>query len=358
MRRVAFVLLTGLLLSAIPPALSTSFAQATATPMATATATATTTPTVTSTGGPATATTTPTSTLAPALWVPIAVKGVGGDNSGIQVQNISGGSASVSLDYYDQAGTLVTSEPTQSVAAGSSVTFYQPAQGLLPLGFDGSAVVRSSTSQVAAIVNRAVIGGTASDGSITIPPGASTATQASVPLVYGGLNGYVTTISVDNSSTTTGTYTVALQANVGSTGTASLSLTIPPTAVRRVRVGTDVAVPGGFMGTALITGTTSLVAAGESRNTSTTVLLSAGGVATGTTTVNSPLLFKNYDANMWVSGAQVVNTSSGTVTVNGTIRSRDDNTSYGLASITLGPNQGYFYDMLAVSGLPDNFVGS
>jgi hypothetical protein len=292
-----------------------------------------------------------------ALYVPIAVKGAAGDDSGIQVQNISGSTASVAIEYYDQAGNLIASDAPQSVGAGNSLTFYQPTEPGLPFGFDGSAVVRSNQN-VAAIVNRVnYTGSLASAGSLTVPM-APTATQFTVPLVYGGMNGYITTLSVQNTSGATATYTVNLQSNVGSTGTATLSLTIPANAVRRVRVGTDVAVPAGFIGTAVVTGSATLVAVGETRNASTSVWLGYGGVATGTTAVNAPLLFKNYDANMWVSGAQVANMSTTTVTVNGSVKNRDDNTTYSLQTVTLGPNQGFFYDMLTVAGLPDNFVGS
>jgi len=107
----------------------------------------------------------------------------------------------------------------------------------------------------------------------------------------------------------------------------------------------------------MITGSASLVAVGESRNAGNSIFLSSGGVATGTTTVNTPLVFKNYDANQWMSAAQVVNTSSGTITVNGSVKSRDDNTTFSLQSVTLGPNQGFLYDM-TTAAVPDNFVGS
>jgi hypothetical protein len=198
----------------------------------------------------------------------------------------------------------------------------------------------------------------ASSNSITIP-NAPSANQFTVPLVYGGMNGFVTTLSIQNTGTATSTYTVSLQANVGTSGSpTSTSVTIPPNAVRRLRVGTDIAVASGFIGTAMITGSGTLIAVGESRNAGNSIWLGAGGVAMGTTTTNAPLLFKNYDANGWVSGAQVSNTSSATVTVNASVKNRDDNTTYSLPTVTLGPNQGHLYDLGTTSGVPDNFVGS
>ena len=352
MKRIAFLLLTSVLLAAIPPAVAPGFAQTptstpTETPTATPTATATSTPTVTTTPAPPTF----------ALYVPIAVKGALGDDSGIQVQNNAGSAATISIEYYDQAGNLVFTSGPHTVQAGSSTTFYQPAEIGLPFGFDGSAVVRSSQS-VSAILNRVNYTSTlASSGSLTVPT--SPAATFTVPLVYGGLNGYFTTLSVQNASTTVATYTVNLQANAGTTGSPTMTtVTVPPNAVRRLRVGMDIAAPSGFVGTATVTGSAALVAVGETRNTSNSIWLGYGGVATGSTTQNAPLLFKNYDANVWVSGAQVANTSNTTITVNASVRSRDDNTIYALPTVTLGPNQGHFYDLLTTGNLPDNFVGS
>src|SRR2546428_8048522 len=159
MRRLPSLILPAVVLMSIPASVAPGFAQ-TATPTSTSTPgtpTATSTPgtpTATSTPGTPTLTTTPTTALPLALYVPIAVKGVAGDDSGIQVQNISGSAASVAIEYYDQAGNLIASDAPQTVAAGNSVTFYQPTEVGLPFGFDGSAVVRSNQN-VAAIVNRA-----------------------------------------------------------------------------------------------------------------------------------------------------------------------------------------------------------
>jgi len=137
-----------------------------------------------------------------------------------------------------------------------------------------------------------------------------------------------------------------------------VTTSIPPNAVRRFRVGVDVAVPAGFIGTATVTGGAALVAVGETRNTGNSIWLGYGGVPTGATTQNAPLQFKNYDVNQWNTAAQVANTTNTTVTVNASVRSRDDNTTYSLPTVTLGPNQGFLYDLLTIGGVPDNFVGS
>jgi len=294
--------------------------------------------------------------LGSSLYVPVAVKQANGDDSGIQVQNLSGSSSTIYLTYYDQNGFAIATDGPQNVTAFNSVTFYQPSNTTLPSGFDGSAVVQS-TQPIAAIVNRVNYTGTnASAGSTTLPSGAG-GSNVTVPLVYGGQNGYVSTISIQNTSTGTATYTVSLQANGVTTPTSTVQVTIPSLAVKRLRVGTDLFVPSTFLGSAIISASgATLTAVAETRNSSNGILMSSAGFASGTTTINAPLLFKNY--NGWVSGAQVANMSSTTITVNAQLHNRDNDSALGLPPVTLGPNQAYFYDLATVSFLPDGFVGS
>lgn len=292
--------------------------------------------------------------LGSVLYVPVALKNASGDDSGIQVQNTSGTAATVHLIYYGQNGNAVAADGPQSVPAGGSWTFYQPGDPNLPGGFDGSAVVHS-TQPIAAIVNRVnYIGALAYAGSLTVPT--SSGTQLTVPLVYGGLNGYSTTVSIQNTGATAATYLLSLQANTSTSPTTTLSVTIPALAVRRVRIGIDVAVPPTFIGTATIGSSTTAIAVAETRNPSTNILLGYAGFTTGANVTNAPLLFKNY--NGWVSGAQVANLSGSTITVNASLRNRDTGATLALPSVTLSANQGYFYDLAAHSIVTDGFVGS
>ncbi|MBM2812370.1 MAG: hypothetical protein HW416_3129 [Chloroflexi bacterium] len=294
--------------------------------------------------------------LGSVLYVPIAVRNAAGDDSGIQVQNNSPSQATVYLAYYDQSGNAVFTSGPQSVAAGDSHTFYQPGESGLPGGFDGSAVAHS-TQPVSAIVNRVNYSGAlAYSGSLTVPSAAAT-TQVNVPLVYGGMNGYNTTLSIQNTSTAAATYTVALQQNGFASPTASIQVQIPSLAVRRIRIGSDVAVPTNFVGAAMISSSASLIAVGETRNTSLNVMLGYAGIGVGATTMNAPLLFKNA-SNGWVSGVQVVNMANATVTLNASLRNRDSGIAFGLPPITLSPNQANFYDLGALTALPDEWIGS
>ncbi|MEA2639047.1 MAG: hypothetical protein QOF51_441 [Chloroflexota bacterium] len=378
MRIISFLVTLGILLASLAAAATPGFAQtptltATLAPTSAATSTPTVAPTAatltptadtTATGTvvPTTSvTTTPTGVTTPlptgfSLYVPIAVKGVNGDDSGIQVQNTTGSSGTASVTYYNQNGTAVASDGPAALPPNGSITFYQPANPSLSPGFDGSAVVQA-TQPIAAIVNRVnYTRSLASAGSITIPP-TSNATQVTIPLVYGGLNGYVTTISVMNTSTSTATYTLNLMSNNASGITNASQLTIPANAVRRVRVGVDTFAPGNFIGTAVISSSSaSLTAVAETYNAGTSALLSYAGATTGSATTNAPLLFKNY--NDWISGVQVANMSASGVTVSASLRDRDSGIAFGLPSVTLGANQGAFFDLSTIAELPDGFVGS
>jgi hypothetical protein len=72
--------------------------------------------------------------------------------------------------------------------------------------------------------------------------------------------------------------------------------------------------------------------------------------------MNAPLLFKNY--NGWISGAQVVNVSSGPVTVQAQIFQRDVPGSLNLPQRPLGPNESFTYYLPAEPRIADGFVGS
>jgi hypothetical protein len=129
-------------------------------------------------------------------------------------------------------------------------------------------------------------------------------------------------------------------------------------AASRVRLSQELGVPADFIGTAVVSGSggATLVAASETLNESNGMLMSYAGFGSGANTVNTPLLFKNY--NGWVAGAQVVNVSVGTITVNATVYQRDSAVSYNLGTRTLLPNESYTYYLPAIAEIPDGFVGS
>ncbi len=306
------------------------------------------------------------------LFVPVISKGAAGGSTALHVQNISGTGTTVFVLYYDMNGrTEPAWTQTADILSGASAMFDTAANAALPAGFDGSAVVQSAQA-ITAIVNRinltastplidgevrtATQGG-ASAGSFTAFA-SGTANQMTVPVTFGGYRGYRTTISIQNTGSQPASYNVALYPTGVTSPVATVPRLIPPMASARVRLGTDIGVPADFIGTAVISGASgaTLVAASETLNETTGVLFSYSGFSGGANVVNTPLLFKNY--NGWVSGAQVVNMSPGTITVNATIYQRDSAVTIGLGGRTLVPNESYTYYLPAISELPDNFVGS
>jgi hypothetical protein len=306
------------------------------------------------------------------LFVPVIAKGAAGGSTTVHVQNIASVPTTVYVLYYDVNGhTEATWTQTANVLAGASAMFDASANNALPAGFDGSAVVQSAQA-ITAIVNRVNTSGatqlTTGDVQSATQRGASAgsfpafasgaATQMTVPVTFGGYRSYRTTISVQNTSSQPASYNVALYPTGVTSPVTTIPRLIPPLASARIRLGTDIGVPADFIGTAVVSGIggATLVAASETLNEATGVLLSYAGFEAGTNVVNTPLLFKNY--NGWVSGAQVVNMAPGTITVNATIYQRNSAVTIGLGSRTLQPNESYTYYLPAISELPDDFVGS
>jgi hypothetical protein len=305
------------------------------------------------------------------LFVPVVSKGAAGGSTTIHVQNIGSAPTTVYVLYYDMNGhTESTWTQTANILPGGSAPFEASANPVLPAGFDGSAAIQSATP-ISAIVNRigTSAGMVATDGDLhAAQAGASsgsfpafatgTANTMTIPVVFGGYRSYRTTISVQNTGVAPASYTIALYPTGVTTPATTITRLIAPMASARVRLSSADGVPADFIGTAVVSGVAgaTLVAASETLNEGNGMLLSYAGFAGGANSVNTPLLFKNY--NGWVSGAQVVNMSPGTVTVNATIFQRDSAVSVNLGQRTLLPNESYTYYLPAIAELPDSFVGS
>lgn len=305
------------------------------------------------------------------LFVPIAAKLGAGHGTVLHVQNVSNAATTVYVLYYDGNGrTEPAWTQTANILPGASVAFDASANAALPTGFDGSAVVQSA-EPVTAVVTRVNLAGTMilTDGDVhaaqanassgALPAFSSgIANQMTIPVTFGGYRSYRTTISIQNTGTVPGSYTVVLYPTGMTTPVATIPQLIQPMAAARVRLSQDLGVPADFIGTAVVTGSAgaTLVAAAETLNESNRLLMSYAGFSAGANVVHTPLLFKNY--NGWVSGAQVVNMSVGTITVNASIYQRDSAISFGLGTRTLLPNESYTYYLPAVAELPERFVGS
>jgi hypothetical protein len=308
--------------------------------------------------------------------VPVVVKRPPFDTTAIFVQNVSPTGTNVTVQYFDLSGaTQPQWTRTQPIAPGESIIFDTATDPAVPLGFDGSAVL-DSPQPITAVVNRlitlepggpapqavappeelAFASGRSSAGSFTVSSGIP-ATQSTVPVVFGGYHGYFTTLSVQNTGPAPGNYSIAFSRTGFPGPISTIQRSIPPHTSARIRVGPETGVPPDFVGTAFVTGAASTLAvAAETIHIETGVYLSYSGFPTGTTTVNTPLLFKHY--NGWLSGAQVVNVSPSPVVVNATIIQRDVPVPLQLPPRPLAPNESVTYYLPAIEPLPDGFVGS
>lgn len=303
------------------------------------------------------------------LYVPVALKFGPGDSSSIFVQNISQTFTTVTVQFYDTNGV---SDPswtrTAPIGAGESALIELATHLALPFGFDGSAVVESP-QPITAAVNRLGLSASgppspdasqsqlASAGAFSLKAG-NAAPQHTVPVAFGGYHGYFTTLSLQNAGTAVGSFTIRLFPTGFSSPVATLTRSIPPKAVARVRLGLEAGAPPDFVGTVVIAAPSggAVVVASETIQRESGVALSYGGFPSGANVANAPLLFKNY--NGWVSGAQVVNTSQSPVVVTAAVLQRDVPVALNLGARPLAPNESLTYYLPAINELPDDFVGS
>lgn len=125
--------------------------------------------------------------------------------SGVQVQNLSGSTASITLSFYDNASGNLSGSPTaDSLSPNSSKTYFATT---LPVssGFNGSLVV-SSNQPVAAISNILGNNGVASASYVGTSAGNTTLL---LPLLMKGNSGNDTWFNVQNTGTADATVNIA-----------------------------------------------------------------------------------------------------------------------------------------------------
>jgi hypothetical protein len=143
--------------------------------------------------------------------------------SGVQVQNLSGSTANITLSFYDTAtGNLSGSPTADTIAANSSKTYFATT---LPVssGFNGSLVV-SSNQPVAAISNILGNNGVASASYVGTATGNTTLL---LPLLMKGNSGNDTWYNIQNTGTADANVSIAY-----SDGTSAGPTTIKPGAAR------------------------------------------------------------------------------------------------------------------------------
>lgn len=164
------------------------------------------------------------------ILFPVVKKQLGGRSTGLQVQNVTGGSVGVTMVYYGAGGTCpagnVYTETLQTVAAGASVTYLDSA--LLPAGCLASAVA-TGTGNIAGVVNEAFLpctGSCVQRATIYAAfPGSSATTKLVAPVFKEDFGSKRTGLSIQNVGNATATATVVFQ--VGTTTYTYNNLSIP-----------------------------------------------------------------------------------------------------------------------------------
>lgn len=111
----------------------------------------------------------PTSSASAEISVPLYKEYFHGNTSGIQVQNVSGGDVTVTLEYNPVDGSPATVSHSQPIPAGGSTTFFGVSQGTSPGDIDGAepgllntyggVVITSDGGNIVAIANESSFGG-------------------------------------------------------------------------------------------------------------------------------------------------------------------------------------------------------
>jgi hypothetical protein len=371
-------LLIGLALPAAPAGAQTPTAEPTATTAATATTaptatiapTATTAPTATAVP---TGTAVPTATLAPTLtvgatltpiptqvgaastvYIPLVLNRAGQVETGLQVQNLSGAAAGLTLTYFDQDGR---SRPEWvervNVAANDSYTFYTPGNTNLPAGFVGSAVVQG-TQPIGAIVNQQ----TQPDarpfyvGTFVAPSNPST--TVFLPYALKQVDTRGSTITVQNAGAAATTVDARFYTPDGLVG--RVQLFVPALASRRLRLADIGEVPGGMNAAAVLVADQPIVAVGDVYDTATGILQVYTGVSTGAGSQLAPLLFKERGG--WDSEIRVQNTTASAVSVRVRVQPTGGGTEITSAAVTVAANAPFTFRPRDLPELPSGLVAS
>lgn len=283
-------------------------------------------------------------------------------NSSIIVANPSASqTANVSMTFVNNSGGSALSAPiTFTVAPGSSVQKYVPSiSGLV----DGRyAVLIDSDIAVTAIANLA----SSSPSTSTSYNGISqseVATSFNIPSVYRKYVGvYSTSIVIQNASTTAPANVTIAYKNSAGTTIATESKTIPTNASVTVDQEATPNLPDNFVGSATITSDQSIAAifliAGNTG--SSNQLASARGIATGSTTVNLPVMYNDYFQGTWRTSALVQNVDTTDATVE--VKYFQGGAQVGTQSATISPGSSQLFLQYAIgtrsAPVPTGFNGS
>ena len=135
------------------------------------------------------------------VYAPLIMNNYYGWDTSINVQNTSSYVASVTIEYYEQDGTLVASYDNRSIPPYASRSYYSPSEEGLPDDFIGTARI-TSNQPVAVIVNQSSPHGGSQTRGMSYNGTSTGSTYVALPdvLNYYGSEKWVSSVNVRNLS--------------------------------------------------------------------------------------------------------------------------------------------------------------
>lgn len=201
----------------------------------------------------------------------------------ITYQNVGASSSSVSVTFYDSAGTSY-SAPQAALPAGAGTSLFVGGVGNVPSGFKGAAILQSSERVVATLVqipNSTTVKNRPLSNGFSADQGSTTYLIATV---LKGAFATNSTFSVQNASGGPVTVNVTLKDTSGTTYPLPAA-TLAMGAAKYYDVNTIASVPAGFNGSATVTASGNVVTSVMEASTNGTAVSAFEGVPTGSATV-------------------------------------------------------------------------
>ncbi len=286
-------------------------------------------------------------------YVPMLFKDAFGGSykSALYIQNLSNGSANLTIEFINDSGVVVHTI-TEPLAAKASKGYWLSSIGGIPAGFAGGAKITADQPILA--VGRPHIGSEVmtyngvSSGSIT----------AWLPMFFkNGFGSYNTALYVQNVTNASASLTIEYL-NLDGTVACTDNDTLAAKASKgywSLQVACDSgSLPSGFVGGVKVTSTQNILAVGRAHLGSQ--ITTYNGFAGGATNAYVPMLFKTAFGGSYQSALYLQNVSGSSANV--TIE-YVDNAGAVAATQTISLNAGAISSIWlpGVAGLPDGFVG-
>ncbi len=287
------------------------------------------------------------------LYAPTIVNNAyGGYTTGIGLLNQGGSSTDVTITYRDGGGALVKTQTVSALAAHAYKALYSGDAALaLPAGFAGTATITNSAAQpLGAIVNETGPGGQFS--SYDAVPAGSTTLNAPVAL-NNAFGGYYTGMGIQNTSASPGAVSVTYYDASGTPTVKNFSIAANGSLGVYQGSATDGPAVGAY--TAVIQSSTVSLAAivneVASSTTSAKQSTSYNTFSAGSATVNLPLV-ENGGSDPWNTGVGIMNTGTGSATVQVSYYDSATGTAIGTAQLQSLASHAFWGVYQPTGGLP------